>query len=207
MIVTSVTSLFVGCTAEEQIPEAKTKEISAYGLTLDADAPPEQVVYVLLRSLKDDVEASQSFKHAEQKEALDRTFALAAHSEIEQRLLALVKSVKKDVDLGDERDEKLFEIVDKWAPIVAHYVDSFDTDASAAAAKMKRRNAADGKLVHIYYPVTHEASATEPEQVLDIELVKEPADDTEYWRVVRIDYVPKAKIPSILEPTTTTAPR
>ena len=202
LFVISVTIALSGCTAEEPIPAAKTEVVNAYGLTLDEKASPEQVVYVLLRSLADDVRAAQRFEHAEQKEALHRTFALAAHSEMERRLLAVLKTVKKDASLGDERDKKLYDTVDKWAPIVAHYIDSFDTELDAATAKMKRRGAVDGQRVHVYYPVAHEAEAAEPEQVLDIELTREPAGDVSYWRVARIDYVPKAQIPSILKPTT-----
>jgi hypothetical protein len=191
-----------GCTAEEPIPVAKTETVNAYGLTLDENASPEQVAYVLLRSLSDDVEAAQAFKHAEQTKALHRTFALAAHTEMERRILAVLKAVDEDADLENDRDKKLYSIVRLWAPIVAHYVDSFETDPSAASAKMKRRDAADGKLVHIYYPVAHDATAVEPEQVLDIELVQEPAGDVAYWRVARIDYASKTLIPSILKPTT-----
>lgn len=205
LFVISVTIVLSGCTAEDQIPVAKTEVVSAYKLTLDENAGPKQVAYVLLRSLADDVKAAQSFKHAEQKEALHRTFALAAHSEMERRLLVILKTVKKDASLGDERDKKLYDIVDKWAPIVAHYVNSFDTELDAALAKMKSRDIADGKRVHVYYPVAHEAAAAEPEQVLDIELTQEPAGDVSYWRVARIDYVSKAQIPSILGPTTAPA--
>jgi len=205
LLVISVTIALSGCTAEDQIPVAKAEVVTAYGLTLDENAEPKQVAYVLLRSLADDVKAAQRFKHAEQKEALHQTFALAAHSEMERRLLAILKTVKKDASLGDERDKKLYEIVDKWAPIVAHYVNSFDTELDAALAKMKSRDSADGKRVHVYYPVAHEADAAEPEQVLDIELAEEPAGNVSYWRVARIDYVSKAQIPSILGPTTAPA--
>lgn len=205
LFVTAITIALSGCTSENPIPVAKTEVVNAYGMTLDETASPEQVVYVLLRSLADDVHAAQQFHRAEQIEALHRTFTLAAHSEIERRLLAVLRTVKKDITLGDERDKKLYDIVDKWAPIVAHYVDSFDTDASAASAKMKRSDSADGKRVHVYYPVAHLAKAPEPEQVLDIELVQEPAGDVAYWRVARIDYVTKTRIQPILKPSTAPA--
>jgi hypothetical protein len=43
---------WVGCAPPQaDVPPAAVKAIEAYGVTLDADAKPEQVVYVLLRTL------------------------------------------------------------------------------------------------------------------------------------------------------------
>ena len=58
-----------GCRRDLDIPPMEVKTVDAYGVKLDAAAPPKQVVYVLLRALRDDVEASQAWDKAKKKQA------------------------------------------------------------------------------------------------------------------------------------------
>jgi hypothetical protein len=196
-----------GCTPDPEhkdIPPAQTKVVEAYGLTLDESATPQQVTYVLLRSILDDVSAAQAHKPKEQKEALKITHSLAAYSVLERRLLDVVNAgrERKKTSLGPDRDLQIYDLVRNWAPIVSHYVSSFDTDFEAAAKKMAAPSNTDLKTAHVFYQASHDPNATDDtrdEVTIDIELAKEPADGKEFWHVARISYLGK---PTRVRPTT-----
>ncbi len=184
-----------GCTKpEEEVPPAAVKTVEAYGVTLDAAATPSQVAYVLLRSLADDVQAAQAHEHEKQKAALKLTYSLAAYSEIEQRLLNVINQdrAEKKTDLGDERDRRLFDFTRQWAPIVAHYVRSFDTDLQEAVTKMQEEPDPEGQRTSVLYAVSHDPTETAPakqqQATLEIELIKETVGGLSYWRVARVGY-------------------
>lgn len=198
----------VGCTKPREIPPAEVETVEAYGLTLDESANPKQVAYVLLRSLAEDVHAAQAHETAKQREAVNQTFRLAAYSTIEQRKLESMGSNQSS--LGDDRAEKLFEVVNFWAPIVAHYVDSLPQSYAAAEKLMRTIVSSDQSVAHVYLEVSHDPSATQPAErqdaMLDIELAKERAEGKSYWRVAKINFVaPNDKLPIKAKPTTTTA--
>lgn len=184
-----------GCTPTKEIPPTETKTVSLYGQTLDESASPQQVVFALLRSLNDDVRAAQEHKHDEQKAAFARTFSLAAFHEIEKRLISVRQSLGQNTTLGGDREEKIYNVVHYWAPIVGHYIDSFDTEFAAAAAKMRSVVTGDGQIAHVYYPVVHDPRQTDPAKqqraTIHVELVREPAGATSYWRVARVDFAGK----------------
>ena len=184
-----------GCTKpEEDIPPAQVETVRAYGVTLDDSATARQVVYVLLRSLADDVKAAQAHQPDKQKAAMKLTYRLAAYSRIEEKLLGVINqgAGQKKTGLGDERDRKLFDFTKHWAPIVAHYVRSFDTNLEVAVGKMRERPHPGGQITHVFYDVSHDPAQTDPAKqqraTLDIELVKEKAGPRSYWRVARIGY-------------------
>lgn len=204
-----------GCAPSEVPPPAEVKTVSAYGLTLDESATPEQVVYVLLRAIADDVTAAQAHEHDKQREALLLTYRLGAYSVIEKRLVdVLNQSLASEVkSLGKDRDRRLFDFVKGWAPIASHYVRGFDTDSRAAMARMSVQASPDGERIHVYYPVCHDPQESDPakrqEATLDIELAKEKAGSRSYWRVARVAFkgrdVPPRVQPVTL-PTTSTTP-
>ncbi len=184
-------SLGFGCSKqEEEVPPVTIQTVEAYGIRLDETATPKQVAYVLLRSLADDVFASQAFQRDQQRQALEQTFALAAYSEIERRLLQAYGANAKWEE--GQRDRELFRVVNCWAPIVAHYVASFDTDFEAASRKMQVAIEAGEKRADVSYPVCHDPSIEDPAKreavILRIELSREEADGKLYWRVGRVVY-------------------
>lgn len=183
--------IVAGCAnRSEEVPEARVGTVEAYDVRLDESAAPQQVAYVLLRSLADDVRAAQAFQHDRQGEALERTFALAAYSEIERRILQTYGTGVKWQD--DRRNREVFRVVNGWAPIVAHYVASFDTDFETASRKMQVVIQPGDKRADVYYPVCHDPSIEDPAEretvILHIELTREAADEKRYWRVARISY-------------------
>jgi len=199
--------ILAGCTRDpehQDIPPTKVVAVQAYGQNLDDSATPQQVVYVLLRSIADDVNAAQAHKTKEQKEAFKITHSLAAYSVIEQRLLDVLNTTRpqKTSSLGPDRDMQLYDLIHQWAPIVSHYVRSFETDFNAASQKMSASTTPDQKTTHVLYQAAHDPSATgeaRGDVTIDIELVKEPAGPNEYWRVARISYLGKQ---TRVQPTT-----
>jgi len=193
-----------GCTKHTQdIPKPKVETVTAYNVTLDQDATPEQVAYVLLRALADDVTAAQAHEHKKQKEALNLTFSLAAYAQIEKQVIQTenLTRAKKIDSLGDLRNEKLYKFVKYWAPIVAHYIKSFDTNPVTAAKKMKVHLTSDGTIANVLYPVSHDPTETDPAKqqtaVLNIKMVKEKAGAISYWRVARLGYQPRQRVTTI----------
>ena len=200
-----------GCTPEDRdVPPAEVKTVEAYGLVLDESATPQQVAFVLLQALAEDVRAAQAHQYDQQKAALRLTFSLAAYETIEERILALasreVPEAQKKTSLGTDRDRKLYALVKYWAPIVAHYVPSFEANPAGAMAKMRVRQGGDPATAHVYYDVCHDPAQTDLAKrepaTLDIELAKQAAGSKSYWRVVRVGFAGTALRP---RPTTQAA--
>jgi len=194
--------------------------VTAYGVTLDASAPPEQVAYVLLRSLRDDVEAAQSHDRQAQRRAFATTFSLAAFPEINKRLAVAFSPPGAEQGEGSAQSkfwrEQVYEVINHWAPIVAYYVASFDTDPDRAVAKMKVTvggpNASEATVL---YPACHDPAVADPEQrdevIVQIDLVKTQATHSgeQYWRVVWVGFrgpAPSRIGPATQPATTTTRP-
>jgi len=188
--------MFAGCQKNVEVPPIEVKQVDAYGVTLDESATPQQVVYVLLRSLRDDFEAAQARDRQRQKEAFRTTFSLAAFSEIDKRLARAFgqQDEGKDAGLDTHRDNQIYDVINHWAPIVGHYVRSFDMEQSAAVAKMHMVTAANGSNAHVSYDVSHDPQETDPAKqqlaTIDVELVQEKASagSKMYWRVARVAF-------------------
>jgi len=187
-----------GCTrTEDEAPPARLQAVEAYGLTLDESATPQEVAFVLLRSLADDVKAAQARppRPNDQKAAMRLTYSLAAYQEIANRILQVANQNRspEKADLGPERGKKLFSFTKQWAPIVAHYVNSFDTDLEAAARKMWVLMSVDGQSAHVHYNAAHDPSEKDPSKrqtaTIDVELVKAAAGARSFWRISRVDYL------------------
>ncbi len=196
----------IGCGSDEDIPPAVVKPVTAYGLTLDNKATPQEVAFALLRSIADDVKAAQAYDTKAQKQALLITHSLAACNTIAGKLA--LSDAQGDRTKAGLRDKKIYAFVKDWAAIVAHYVRSFDTDPQAATRRMEVRGRTQ-KSLHLYYDVSHDPAETDPAKrqtaTIDIELVQEQADGLSYWRVARVSFAPpKPRVQ--LSPATRTAP-
>ena len=156
-------------------PEVKT--VSHYGVTLDKDASPKQVAYVLLRAISDDLQADS--REAREK-ALDVQFDLCA---------ANVLRKGNGHRLSD--DEFLYEAVRRWAPTVAYYAADLPADWESAQERLivKGASGAGGAtqekqlaLIQLADP-SGDPNAT---VVLFISMVK----DAGYWRVEALAFDP-----------------
>ncbi len=196
--------VLVGCSRPVEIPPTDVKVVEAYGLKLDEQASPEQVVYVLLRSIREDVEASQAKDRPAQQKAFEVTFSLGAFGEIASRLAAGLDEKGRE-RLTQLRDKRIHDVINHWAPIVSHYVKSFELDEKIAAVRMRVAKTALGSkpAAIVLYDAAHDPTATEPADrqpaTIEITLVKEPASggSQEFWRVARVAFRgPRAGTPA-----------
>ncbi|MBI4582060.1 MAG: hypothetical protein HY718_20350, partial [Planctomycetes bacterium] len=191
--------VFAGCTDdEEKPPAAEVRTVEAYGVTLGPEATPQEVVYVLLRSIADDYEAAKAKDAKAARSAQELTFSLAAPKIMEERLVGAVNQLNDlhKKSLGDERDARLFKTARYWAPIVGHYRASFqDIDLATLTRDSWVAMAADGRTAEFFHPVAHDRSQTDPAKAetatLKIELNRESAQagGPEYWRVSRVRFL------------------
>ena len=182
-----------GCRQPVEIPPTEVKTVEAYGVKLDELATPQQVTFVLLRSMRDDVEAAQAGDRQRQKQAFRVTFSLGAFSEIEKRLS---RGLGRDENtgLGESRERKIYDVIYHWAPIVGHYVRSFDLDEKTAVERTRATIRPNNTLAVVQYDVAHDPAASEPAErqavVLEVTLTREKATagTGEFWRVARVDF-------------------
>ena len=202
MPVVAVTLSVAGCRQPVDIPSTEVKTVEAYGVTLDELARPEQVAFVLLHSIHDDVVAAQDGERDDQKKAFQITFSLGAFNKIEERLVNGLGD-RKNEGLGEMRDKRIYDVINRWAPIVAHYVDSFDLNESTAVKKMRTLVSNDDSSCIVLYDVCHDPTATDPAMrqpaTIEITLTRERASEgtQEFWRVARVAFRgPQAKASS-----------
>ncbi len=195
---------FAGCSQPVEIPPTDVKVVEAYGLTLDEQATPEQVVYVLLRSIREDVEAAQAKDRPAQRKAFRVTFSLGAFDEIERRLAAGMDQKARE-RLAQLRDKRIYDVINHWAPIVSHYVRSFEIEQKAAIARMRvEKTVLESKPAAIVlYDAAHDPTATEPADrqpaTIEVTLVQQTASggSSEFWRVARVAFRgPRARMPA-----------
>jgi|GEM_PF-861915 len=190
-----------GCSgpAEADIPKAQVKTVEAYGVTLGPDASPQQVAWVLLRSIADDYAAARAKDVDAQRKAQALTVAVAAPNKIEERLVGVANQLNPGLNkqsLGEDRDRRIFKTVHYWAPIVGHYVASFaDMDLQTFVRESWATVTPDGQTAHVYLPVAHDPAQTDPGKTetatISIELSREKAEagGPEYWRVSRVQFL------------------
>jgi len=203
-----------GCTkseSEDKVPPAEVKVVEAYGVKLDAAASPQEVLYVFLRSVVDDYAAAKAKNAKAQREAQLTTYSLAAPKTIEERLIRFANIVNpelKKTSLGQERDEKIYQVTHSWAPTVGHYVPSFaNVDLATVQKNAIVALAADGQTAHVFYPASHDPTAEPAKQepaIINIEMVREkPADGGEaMWRIAWVQFAGKGR----MSPTPVTTP-
>jgi hypothetical protein len=165
--------------ADQQLRHPEVKTVTHYGLTLDQDATPKQVAYVLLRAIRDD---SLAKTKEDRERALDIQFDLCAATEIAN---ANPTSLT--------RDELIFEIVHHWTPTLSHYVDDFETEWEKAKARFavshtKSRNEAESgpDECKVLMQLNDPSGDPNARVVIVIWLVR----DEGYWRVLRPGFDP-----------------
>jgi hypothetical protein len=155
------------------------RTVTHYGMTLDQDASPAQVAYVLLRAIRDDFLATtQEAREA----ALDIQFDLCA-----------ADAIARAKRLTISRDEFIHNVVYRWTPTVSHYVHDFETDWEKAVARFvvsQPQPVSDAPSASMTCDVSMEL--TDPSgdpnarAVMKIYL----AQDKGYWRVLHLGFEP-----------------
>ena len=164
--------------AGQDVRTVNVKIVTHYGITLDREAPPEHVAYVLLRAIHDDFLAPGE---SERRAALDIQFDVSAASVIKGRN----RTAHND-------DEFLHSVVWRCTPTVSHYVGDFETDRDKALARLvrvavkKEAGDASGEACEMRMEVDGPSNDPNARVVLTVGLVR----DDGYWRVLRVGFVP-----------------
>ena len=124
---------------------ASNDVVTSHGMTLDENATPEQVVWVLLSAIREDVRTKVN--SPEWKDLMKL-----------QCRLANVELLRSRADTSErgrhlDRDGLFFGIVRGWAPALNYYAESFDDEFEAAKAKMTSKPINDPRLSEKYHPI------------------------------------------------------
>lgn len=175
-----------GCSRDVRLAGQKLRDVQVgtvthYGLTLDENASPKKVAFVLLRAMREDFEASSD---AEREAALDVQFDVAAANELQ-----------KFNTTGLTREEALFNFVYHWTPTVSHYAEQFPTEWDKAESRFLQVTPKADPEKHgpdesqVLLEVNDPGGDPNGGAVLVVSLVK----DKGYWRVLRVGFTPKLR--------------
>lgn len=160
-----------------KIRSATVRSVTLYGVMLDQQAAPEQVAFVLLRAIRDDVSA----KSKEDREAaLDKQFDLCAANVLQKKNLTKMP-----------RDEFIHSVVYHWAPTVSHYVGDFETEWGKAAARLVRtKSTTDSKASPEECEVHMELADPNGDPKARVVMVIWMVQDGGFWRVTHLGFDP-----------------
>ncbi len=139
--------LAVGCTrsvqppASDYLPQAN-EVVSAYGMTLDETATPEQAVWALLLAIRDDV--ATPINSAKWQELIKLQCQLANVEVLRQRSEGGSEALRK------RSQEIYFEVIKGWAAALNYYTEHFDPSLEQAQHRMTLRETNDTKLPEQY---------------------------------------------------------
>lgn len=167
-----------GCNRDVRLADAKLRDVTVkpvthYGVTLDAQASPEQVAFVALQAVRDDFLAES----AEAREAaLDVQFAISAAT-----VLDMAKGSTRT------RREQLHYIVMHWTPTVSHYVGDFPKTLEEAQSRFRRsaaRTRKSGNTEVEQCEVLMEAADPSGDPRAQVVMMVHLARDSGLWRVL-----------------------
>jgi len=168
--------------ADERLRDVTVRTVTHFGVTLDEDAEPEQVAYVLLRAIRDDFLAATP---QEREKALDVQFDVAA-----------ANAITAGSQSSLTRNELLYYVVHMWTPTVSHYVHDFETEWEHAKERLRRaavREANESKLGRREAQLVMEVKDPGGDPNASALLVVSLVEDNDYWRVMRLGFSPSAR--------------
>lgn len=165
------------------------------GITLDEDASPKQVGFVLLQAIRDDVLAGND--RETRQAAIERQLNVCAADTIYTRHQRYYGG-----SAGD-RDEKVYESVCSWAPTLARYVKAFPSDWPSADEQLHERiaDAAGGEGANsavVFLEVPDPEFGSSASVIIEIDVVRETGKPSNkgggrFWRVVRVGFYPERR--------------
>ncbi len=171
--------------AGKEIPTVTVHAVEHYGTKLDANGTPEQVAYVALRAIRDDFLAEDE---EARKQALATQFDVCAAGVLQGRNTTSM-----------ERDEFVYNVVQRWTPTVSHYLADFPAAWATAEARMHRRpvtrsgKQAEGAIsddeCEVAMVVRDPGGDPNAQVVLLVWLVR----DSGFWRVTHLGFDPSAR--------------
>ena len=165
--------------ADRRIPHIVVETVSDQGVELGPQASPQDVVYVLLRAIRDDVLAGAD--REARRAALLRQMGVCDPDYIHE----LYKNVMGPRAVYS-RDEWVYKKVRLWAPTLAYYVDSFDVDPGTAKERMEAGEA--GETAHVDFPARDPTGQPGADVVVRVWLHKH---QTGNWRVFHVGFAKK----------------
>jgi hypothetical protein len=182
-------SLLPGCSrnarlADKRVGEFRVQTVTDQGIELGPQADPRDVVFVLLKAIRDDLKAGNDLNRREQ--ALDRQYAVSDPDFIYKLYQDVFKS-----RANKSREEWVTEYVRKWAPTLGHYVDQFGFDRAEGVAMMlasdisgkSERSVEDTLLVEL--PLTDPGGSPHAAVLAQVRLHKTKEG---YWRVFQVGF-------------------
>lgn len=154
--------------------------VTDQGLTLDQNADPKDVVYVLLRAIVDDYDAGDDA--AAREAAFDRQLALCAPDYIFERAF--------HQSFG--RDEAVQRIVWRWGPTLGHYRADFPKSVDevrgrllrATSDTVKDASGAEIERTRLFLELASPTGNVNANIVAQFQLVKEKG----FWRVSQVGF-------------------
>jgi len=161
----------------QKIRTANVRSVTHYGVSLDQQATPEQVAFVLLRAIRDDVSAKSK---DDREAALDKQFDLCAANVLQKRNRTSMP-----------RDEFIHSVVYHWSPTVSHYVGDFETEWDKAAARLVRTkpntdSKANSDEAEVYMELADPGGDPKARVIMVIWM----AQDGGFWRVTHLGFDP-----------------
>lgn len=180
-------SVWGGCKRDVRLAGRELRSVTVgtvthYDVTLDRDASPQQVAYVLLRAIRDDFLARNE---PDREAALDKQFDICAANRIAARN-------RLEID----RDEFIHNIVYHWTPTVSHYVFDFETEWEKANARFtlvgpRHVSGADGNPSEC--EVLMEVDDPDGDPNARVVMVVYLVQDKWYWRVLHLGFDPRGR--------------
>ena len=156
------------------------KPVEAFGRVLDEQAPPQDVVFVLLQAIRQDVAASRARDRKAELKAMEIETSLAAPESMLTAYRRVLERGALPVEITAEM--AVHKLVRMWAPMLAHYQKAFDTDYDAAVANMavhRQPNSIDAVVLYDVPSVTGDPPAT---------IKAEMRREKELWRIRRLSF-------------------
>ncbi len=169
--------------AGHSIPHVVVETVTDQGVVVGPEAGPQEVAFVLLRAIRDDVQAGSD--REARREALMRQLAVCDPDYIYE----LYQDVM-DRRAVYERDEWVYKKVRLWAPTLAYYVDSFGMDLPRAKERLttsptSRRENWPGETIQVDLPARDPHGEPGADVVVRIRLHKHT---TGGWRVFHVGF-------------------
>lgn len=170
--------------AQRLMPDANAP-VDAYGLTLDAQASPTEVVWALTMAIRDDVR--NPFGSPQWEQAMKLQCQLANVDLLKAELLKKAPNLKAPESL-------IYELILNWAPMLNYYADYFEDDYASAAQKMTAKAIVDSampegrqdvQVVMLAVSGQDQGDTTGPPRGIRIAF-KLAKTDLDYWRVIGI---------------------
>jgi hypothetical protein len=175
-----------GCKEDVMLHGAKIRHVEVgpvtdQGQVLDAEASPQQVTFVLLRAIRDDVLAGGD-QEAREK-AFQRQLDVCAAETIYKRYERQYDPFPVD------RDESVYKVVHSWAPTLARYVGAFDLawrEAGQRFVQGKGPQSASEETATVFVEADDPDGDPNASVVVQISLTREKG----FWRVSQVGFYP-----------------